>query len=106
MPEPWDKYLNRVDDRGFVAHGLQFIVTGDPEKACKDGTGFAMFSHREVMRLRRSVKGGKLPPELSRILHSVKRILGGEAESCWVRESAEPDRRKPQEQVGLFDKRG
>lgn len=76
---PWKRHLVDIPDQTFEAHGLEFIVTRDEDRAEQSYTeGKAIFTRDEVSALRKLAdKTGKIPKELSIALHSVKRILGG-----------------------------
>lgn len=83
--EPWDKYIDKeIIERTFTSHGLEFVVTTDKESVDRDSDGRAVFTVKETELLKRACGGGKLPESLSRSLHSIKSILGGEVVECTI----------------------
>lgn len=75
---PWTKYLAREhEEKTFIAHGREFVVTTDAEKAQGPTDGRAVFSTGEIARLKKAAGSGKIPKALSLALHDVKSILGG-----------------------------
>lgn len=81
---PWDKYLPPIEELTFQVHGLTFYVTNDTESVTRPADGRAVFTVSETRLLQRAVPGKKLPPELSKAIHAVKRILGGEVVHCVI----------------------
>jgi hypothetical protein len=78
VSDPWDRYSRGGSETVIKAHGLEFVVTTATAAAYCEPDGQAKFSYDEMGLLNRAVDGEKLPAEISKALHSVKRILGGE----------------------------
>ena len=69
-----------MTDKVVTAHGLEFTITLDEERAYGPGNGEdACFTPDEIRILEKlATEGGKLPMSFSRAVHAVKFILGGE----------------------------
>lgn len=71
-------------ERVVTIHGLEFVLTTDTMAACGPSNGRAVFCDAELARLRMAARGGKLPREVSELLHLCKRVFGGEVVACEV----------------------